>query len=58
MTFDTISQLIRIAAYAVGSYFLGTGVADGELFQAAIAGGVSVVAFVWWMIAERNKAKA
>ena len=58
MNFSTIEQLIRILAYALGSYFLGAGVADGELYQAAIGGGVSVIAFIWWLVFERNRAKA
>lgn len=50
MTFSTIEQLIRIGAYALGGYFLGSGVADGQMFQAAISGGVAVIAFVWWLV--------
>lgn len=55
MNTDTITQLIRIIAYAGGSYFLGDAVANGEMFTAAVAGLVSVVAFIWWMIKEKNK---
>jgi hypothetical protein len=58
MNWDTIQQVIRILAYALGSYFLGTGVADGELFQQALGGLAAVGAFAWWLIVERNKAKA
>lgn len=58
MNFSTIEQLVRILAYAIGSYFLGTGVADGEVFQAALGGGVSLIAFVWWLAFERNRPKA
>lgn len=57
MQFSTIEQLIRIVAYAAGSYVLGTAVADGEMFQAAIGGLVSVSAFVWWLIFERMRPK-
>jgi hypothetical protein len=57
MNWDTIQQVIRIIGYAVGSYFLGTAVADGETFQAALGGLTSVGAFVWWVVAERGKAK-
>ena len=58
MNWDTIQQVIRILAYAVGSYFLGTAVADGELFQAALGGLANVGAFIWWLIAENSKKKA
>lgn len=58
MNWATLQQLIRIVGYAVGSYFLGTAVADGELFQAALGGLTSIGAFAWWIIAERGKAKA
>ena len=55
MNVDTIKQLVRIIGYAAGSYFFSAGVADGELFQQALGGGVAVVAFIWWVITERNK---
>lgn len=58
MNWDTIQQVIRILAYAIGSYFLGTAVADGEMFQAALAGLANVGAFIWWLIAEKNKKAA
>ena len=58
MTWDTTQQLIRIALYAGGSYFLGQQVADGQLFQAAMAGLVPVGAFLWWLVFERNRPKA
>ncbi len=57
MSWDTIQQVIRIIGYAVGSYFLGTAVADGEMFQAALGGLTSVGAFALWLVAQRGKAK-
>ena len=48
MQLGTLEQLIRIAAYTLGSYFFGQGVADGEMYQAAIGGGVAVLAFAIW----------
>lgn len=54
---DTIQQLIRIVGYAAGGYFLGAGVADGEMFQAALAGLGSVATFLWWFFANRNAKK-
>jgi len=56
MSWNTIQQLIRIVGYAVGAYFFGEGVAEGELFQQAIGGLVGVAAFVWWMLKERSSA--
>lgn len=56
MNWATIQQLIRIVGYAVGSYFLGTGVADGDLFQQALGGLTSLGAFAWWFAVERKKA--
>lgn len=55
MNWETIQQLIRILAYAAGSYFLGDGAANGAEFQAAVGGLISVSAFVWWVIQERKK---
>lgn len=55
MSFETISQLVRIVAYAVGGFFLGQGIADGQLFQAALSGLVSIAAFVWWLAVENRK---
>lgn len=54
MQFGTVEQLIRILGYAVGSAVLGAGVADGEMFQAAIGGVVSLVSFGWWLVRERS----
>lgn len=56
MTWDTLQQFIRIAMYSAGSYFFGEAVADGELYQAAIAGAVAIGAFVWWAVWERRRA--
>jgi hypothetical protein len=55
MTWDSIQQIIRILAYAIGGYALGEGVTQGETFQAAVGGLISVGAFVWWAIRERTK---
>lgn len=55
MSWDTIQQLIRIAAYAGGSMAFGQAVADGEIFQQAIGGAIAVGAFVWWLVVERKK---
>jgi membrane protein DedA with SNARE-associated domain len=55
MDWNTLAQLVRIAIYTVGSFFLGQAVADGELFQAAIAGIINVGAFAWWVVFEKNR---
>lgn len=55
MPWETLQQLIRIGAYAGGSYWLGDAVASGDMFNAAVGGLVNVVAFVWWMINESKK---
>lgn len=55
MNLDTIQQLIRILAYAVGGYFLGDGVVEGEQFQAAIGGVLSISTFIWWFFWQRNR---
>lgn len=57
MNWDTIQQLIRIIAYAAGSYFLGDAAAQGQTFQAAVGGLISIGAFVWWAFNERKKVK-
>jgi hypothetical protein len=55
MTWETVSQLVRIAVYTVASFFLGSAVADGSMFQAALAGLLNVGAFMWWVAVEKNK---
>ena len=55
MSWDAIQQIIRIIAYAAGGYFLGDAVTSGEMFQAAVAGLLSVGAFVWWLVYQQNK---
>jgi len=55
MTWDTLQQVIRIVLYSVGGYFLGDGVVDSEVYQAAIGGVLAVGAFVWWFFWERNR---
>ena len=54
MNWETTQQLIRIGGYAIGSGLLGSGVADGEQFQAALGGVVSIAAFVWFIVKERK----
>lgn len=51
-----IEQLIRIGLYVGGSYFLGDAVAQGEQYQAAVAGVVAVASFAWWYVRGRQKA--
>jgi hypothetical protein len=58
MNWETLQQLIRIMAYAAGSYFLGDAAASGETYQAAVGGLVSIGAFVWWAVKERQKKSA
>ena len=55
MSWDSIQQIIRIIAYAVGGYFLGDAVTNGEMFQAAVSGLIAVGAFLWWMFYQRAK---
>lgn len=55
MNSSTITQLVRILAYAGGSAYFGNEIADGDLFQAAIGGLVSIAAFVWWAVVESKK---
>ena len=55
MNWDTIQQLIRIIMYAGGSFFLGDAIANGELYTAMVSGVVSVGAFLWWFLWERNR---
>lgn len=55
MTWATLQQLVRILAYAAGSAYFGSEVADGDLFQAALGGLLSVGAFVWWAVVEAKK---
>ena len=56
MTWDKIQQVLRIVIYSAGGYFLGDGVAQGEMFQAAVSGLMAVGAFAWWFFWERTRA--
>lgn len=55
MNAGTIQQLVRIVLYTGGSVVLGQGIADGEMFQAALGGLAPVIAFLWWLLWERNR---
>jgi hypothetical protein len=52
---ETIQQLVRIVLYAAGGTLLGNGIADGELFQQVLGASGAIVAFVWWLVFERNR---
>lgn len=56
MNWDTIQQVLRIVLYAGGGLVFGDAVKDGELFQQAVGGIMSVGAFAWWFIWERKRA--
>lgn len=55
MNLETIQQLVRIVLYAAGGTLLGTGIADGEMFQQVLGASGAVVAFIWWLVFERNR---
>lgn len=55
MNWDSIQQVLRIVLYAVGGYFLGDAVTEGEAFQAAVGGVLAVGAFVWWLAWQRQR---
>lgn len=54
MDWNVIQQLIRITLYNAGALFLGKSVADGDLYQAAIGGVISILAFGWWIYQQRK----
>lgn len=58
MNWETIQQLVRIILYSVGAFLLGEDIAKGELFQGLIGGALSVGAFLWWWVWERNRPAA
>lgn len=55
MTWDSIQQILRIVLNAGGAALLGNSVAQGELYQAAVGGALSIGAFVWWMVYQSSK---
>lgn len=55
MKWDDVQQVLRIVIYAVAGYFFGDGVVNGELFQSAVAGLMSVGNFAWWFIWNRGR---
>lgn len=57
MKWETVQQLIRIAAYSGGTWVFGEGVTNGELYQQAVGGVMAVGAFLWWMYVESTKPK-
>lgn len=58
MNWESIQQLLRIVLYAVGGYFFGEGITQGEAFTQAVGGVLAVGSFVWWMVWERNRPAA
>lgn len=58
MNWESIQQVLRIVLYAIGGYFLGEGVTEGEAFTQAVGGFLAVASFVWWLIWERNRPAA
>lgn len=54
MTWASIQQFLRIALYTGGGMIFGEAFMDGELVQGAIGGLLSIGAFVWWLVWERN----
>ena len=57
MNVGTLQQLIRIVLYSGGAYFLGDAVANGEMYQAVLGASGTLVAFIWWLLWERNRVK-
>lgn len=57
MKLDTLKELVRIVGLALGGALFGEGVAEGEQFQAALSGVVSIAAFIWWIVAKWNAAR-
>jgi hypothetical protein len=55
MKWDTVQQLVRILLYTGGGYFFGEATVEGELFQAAAAGVLSIGAFLWWWMWEHQR---
>ena len=55
MNWQSIQQLLRIILYAVGGYFLGEGVTQGEAFTQAVGGFLAVASFIWWLVWERHR---
>lgn len=49
---DKIQQVIRIILFAVGGYFLGSEVTEGELFNQFVGGVLAAGAFIWWLVWE------
>lgn len=55
MNWDSLQQVLRILLYAIGGYFLGDAVTEGEAFRAAVGGVLAVGSFLWWLVWERNR---
>lgn len=55
LSWDQIQQVVRIVLYSGGGYLFGESVADGQLFQSAVGGLMSVGAFAWWLIWDRQR---
>jgi hypothetical protein len=55
MNWDSIQQVLRIVLYAVGGYFLGEGVTNGEAFSQAVGGVLAAGSFIWWLVWERGR---
>ena len=55
LSWDQIQQVVRIVLYSGGGYLFGESVADGQMFQSAVGGLMSVGAFAWWLIWDRQR---
>ena len=51
----SVEQLIRIGLFTAGGFFLGDGVANSEMYQAAVSGLIQVGTFAWWMYRNSKK---
>lgn len=49
-----LEQLIRMGMNAGGAAIFGQAVTQGDLYQGAIGGVISLIAFAWWYIRNRR----
>ena len=54
MQWSQVQQVLRIIIFSAAGWLFGQGVTEGELFQQAVGGLLSVGAFAWWLVWEHK----
>lgn len=56
MKWDTVQQFLRTAMQLVAGYLVANGVIVEDMTTMVVGGGVSLGAFLWWILWESKRA--